>query len=147
MRAIGFDMGTKRVGVALSDGLGMVASPLEVHEFREEVGEEVRYLADLARAQGADIIVVGMPISLRGEHEIAAQKMQVFVEELQAGTQLPVVTWDERMTTAIAQKALIEGEMSREKRKDKIDSIAAAIMLQSYLDAQAAEVIQQQEEV
>lgn len=147
MRAIGFDMGTRRVGVALSDALGMVASPLEIHEFREEPGGEVRYLADLALAQGAEVIVVGMPVSLRGEHEIAAQKMQAFVKELQAGTKLPVVTWDERMTTAIAQKALIEGEIRREKRKDKIDSIAAAVMLQSYLDAQSAAVIQEQEEV
>ncbi len=137
MRCIAFDIGTKRVGVATSDALGMVATPLRTYRRGEDPEQDARELAELATVHGAEVIVVGNPVSLRGKEELAAQKVREFANLLGEHTALPVVLWDERMTTAIAQRALIAGDVNWSRREKKVDQVAAAVILQSYLDAQS----------
>ena len=135
MRVIAFDIGSCRIGVAVSDPGGIIATPLGVWDRIAGVQAQARELAQLAAQEGAERIVVGMPLSLRGEHEQAAQEMQRIVEALRGATDLDVVCWDERMTTAIAERAMIQDGMKRRQRRNKIDGVAAAVILQSYLDA------------
>jgi len=136
MKTIAFDIGSKRIGVATSDPAGIVASPLRVYERGDDPCEDARNLGDIAHGQGAERIVVGMPINLRGETGIAAEQVEGFVELLKEHTQVQVVLWDERMTTAIAERAMLEADVSRAGRRAKIDQVAAAVILQSFLDSQ-----------
>lgn len=135
MRIIAFDIGTVRTGVAISDSLGMIASPLEVCARGKSAVEDAKELAGLARMQGAERILVGMPVALSGEEEIAAGKVREFVEILKEHAPCEVVTYDERMTTKIAERAMIEGDVSRMGRRRKVDAVAATVLLQSYLDS------------
>jgi len=134
LRVLGLDVGTVRIGVALSDPLGLVASPEMVIECTER-RRDVQRIADLAAATGAELVVVGMPTTLRGEHGLAAQQMDEFVRDLAERLDTPVTTWDERMTTTVAERALLEGGKSREARRQLRDKVAATVLLQSYLDA------------
>lgn len=127
------DLGTKRIGIALSDPDGLFASPLTVVQ-RKGGRQDLQEVADLARDYQVDVIVVGLPVDLRGQEAIAAEKAQVEIEQLRQLTPLPVETYDERMTSVAAQKAMREGGAGREQRKDNIDKVAAAMLLQSYLD-------------
>lgn len=136
MKIIAFDIGTKRVGVAASDPQGLIASPLQVCERSHSPEADARALAELACAQEAERIVVGMPVSLRGKEEVAAQQVREFVGLLSEHAEVEVVVWDERMTTVIAERAMISADVSRAERRSKIDQVAAAVILQSYLDAQ-----------
>ena len=136
MRAIAFDIGTKRVGVAVSDALGISASPVTVVSRSDDAGADAQRLVEMAQDYRADPIVVGMPVSLRGDKQIAARYVEAFIELLREPTETPVVAWDERMTTVIAERAMIEGDASRGKRRKKVDQVAAAVLLQSYLAAQ-----------
>ncbi|MBP8950917.1 MAG: Holliday junction resolvase RuvX [Armatimonadetes bacterium] len=135
MKTIAFDIGTRRVGIATSDPSGVLASPLRVFTRSDDPDQDARDLAAIADLQGAELIVVGMPISLRGTEEIAAQHMREFIALLQQHTGLPVEVWDERLTTAIAERVLLEANLSRESRRAKIDQVAAALILQSFLDS------------
>ena len=144
MRVLGLDLGTVRIGVALSDALGLMASPETVlectdrrckHEDVLHCPHVVGRIRDLVDSTGAESVVVGMPTTLRGEHGIAAQKVDEFVEVLTSLLEVPVTTWDERMTTAVAERALLQAGKSRETRRNLRDKVAAAVMLQSYLDA------------
>lgn len=136
MRCIAFDVGTKRVGLAVSDALGMTARACGVYHRGEDPREDARALAVLAGDYDAETVVVGMPVSLRGQHEIAAQHMAAFITLLEEETVLPVVAWDERMTTAIAERVMLEAGEKRAARREQIDQVAATVILQSYLDAQ-----------
>lgn len=134
MRTLALDIGTVRIGVALSDPGGTIASPLEVFSRGDDPDADARELCELARAHGAERIVVGLPITLRGAAEIAAQQVEGFITRLREHAPCEVVTCDERMTTAIAQRAMLEGDVSRRGRKQRIDAVAATVLLQSYLD-------------
>ena len=134
LRVLGLDLGTVRIGVALSDPLGMMASPETVISCTDRQHDIAR-LAELVAATDAELVVVGMPTTLRGEHGIAAQQVDEFVAELAARLSIQVTTWDERMTTVVAERALLEAGKSREARRDLRDKVAATVMLQSYLDA------------
>ena len=136
MRTIAFDIGTVRIGVAISDALGMIASPLEVFQRTQSAAADAKELAELARMQDAECIVVGLPVSLRGEEEIAAQKVREFIALLAEHAPCEVVTHDERMSTRIAERAMIAGDVSRMGRRRGIDQVAATVILQSYLDTQ-----------
>jgi putative Holliday junction resolvase len=125
VRILGVDHGTKRIGLAISDETGTVAQPLGY----------ATSLADVLKVQ-ADQIVVGIPRRLDGTESEQTRRALRFIEQLKAATKLPVIGWDERLTTAQARRALIEGNVRREKRKQKVDQLAAQLMLQSYLDAQ-----------
>lgn len=136
MRVIAFDIGTKRIGVAISDPLQLIASPLTVYERGDDASEDAAGLAQLARENEAGRIVVGMPVSLRGKMELAAQHVEEFIELLGEQTDIEIVTWDERMTTVIAERAMIGADVSRSRRREKIDQVAAAVLLRGYLGAQ-----------
>jgi putative Holliday junction resolvase len=134
MRFMGLDVGDRRIGIALSDEGASIASPRETLE-RKGTGKDVARLAELARREDVREIVVGMPFSLDGSMGPQAEKVTRFVEALRGAVELPVVTWDERLSTKGAERALLEADLSRSKRKSVVDRLAAALILQSYLDA------------
>ncbi len=133
MRILALDYGTRRVGLAISDELQLIAQPLEFVA-AEPVAKLWERLRQVIREQGVELILVGMPRNMDGTYGAAAQKVQHFVSELEASIGLPVRTWDERLTSAQANRVLIQGNIRRAKRKEKVDQTAAAILLQSYLD-------------
>lgn len=131
-RVLGIDFGTKRVGLAISDGLGVLASPLDVVP-RESVVDVVKGIAiemDIAK------IVVGLPTALGGHEGPSADEARSLGKDLQNATDLPVVYHDERFTSRMAESALLSKGMKRRDRRQKVDKIAAAIILQDYLDNQ-----------
>lgn len=128
---LGLDLGDVRVGVALSDPLGMTAQPLEVIE-RYRLLERVR---ELVAEYEVTRVVVGYPLKLDGKQGQAAVSAKAAAKELQEALSVPVQLWDERLTTAAAQRMLIGANVRREKRKQSVDKVAAALILQSYLDA------------
>ncbi|MSQ77750.1 MAG: Holliday junction resolvase RuvX [Nitrospiraceae bacterium] len=132
-RILALDPGTKRIGVALSDELGWTAQPLETFE-RKSLGVDIAHINELVRRHEVREIVVGMPIQLNGRMGPAAQSVQQFMEALQAAVGVPVVAWDERLTTKAAEQMLIEADVSRKKRKGAVDRVAAALLLKSYLE-------------
>ncbi len=135
MHILGLDIGEKRIGVALSDPLGIMAGALTVIE-RITDEAAVKQIIDLARENEVERIVVGMPRSLDGSLGKQAQAVQSFVDLLKEHTQLPVVAWDERLSTVAAERTMLEVGMKRDKRKKRRDSLAAAFILQGYLDRQ-----------
>ena len=132
-RILALDPGTKRIGVALSDELGWTAQPLETFE-RKSLNVDIAHINELVRRHEVREIVIGMPIQLNGRMGPAAQSVQQFLEALQAAVEVPVVAWDERLTTKAAEQMLIEADVSRKKRKGVVDRVAAALLLKSYLE-------------
>jgi len=132
-RIMGLDIGERRIGVALSDSLRIIAGALTVVE-RVTDDAALKEIIDLARENEVERIVVGMPRSLDGSLGKQAQAVQSFVDLLKKRTDIPVVTWDERLSTVAAERTLLEVGMKRDKRKKHRDSLAAAIILQGYLD-------------
>ena len=135
-RILALDYGTARIGVAISDETGTIASPLCVVDVAE--GRELGELAAIIERERVECVVVGLPRRLAGDEGPAAQAVRAFIAALSERLSVPVVTWDERMTTAQAERAMIAGGARREQRRGRIDKVAAAVMLQSYLDAQGA---------
>ena len=137
-RVLGVDLGSRRIGVALSDPSGVIAGPLVVLERCGDRALDHQAILRLAREHEADRIVVGMPTTLSGEQGPAATAALEEIEALQmlAGDALEVEAFDERLTTAIAQRALLHGNVKRAQRKQTVDKIAAAVLLQSYLEQQ-----------
>ena len=134
-RVLGVDHGTKRIGIAVSDELKMIAQPVEYipAEPQESFWES---FSKIIREKSVDQIIVGMPRNMNGTYGPAAEKVKVFVEEIkQHYPEIKVRTWDERLTSSQANRLLIEADVRRGKRKEKVDKMAAAIILQSYLDA------------
>lgn len=139
-RILALDHGTKRIGVALSDELGWTAQPLETYA-RRTLDRDIAHIQDLVRTHEVGQVLVGLPLRLNGEEGPAVQAVRQFLERLAEALPVPIVTWDERMTTKAAEDLLIAADMSRKKRKGVVDRVAAAILLQSYLEAQAAPVV------
>lgn len=133
MRVMALDYGTRRVGVAISDALGMLARPLESLP-AQPFTELVAALQRLVRDHGIERIIVGLPRNMNGTHGPAAAAVQSWVSELEPHLSVPVVLWDERLTTVQAHRMLREAGHSERKRRGRVDSSAAAILLQSYLD-------------
>lgn len=134
MRILGLDHGTRRVGVAVSDEMQMIALPLE-YIAPEPFADFLVRLKEILREKEIGLIVIGMPRNMDGSYGPAALKVQEFAAVLKDAVTVPLKLWDERLTTTQAQKFLIQGGMRREKRKEKVDQTAAAILLQSYLDS------------
>lgn len=130
------DHGTKRIGVAVSDELKMIAQPLEFVP-AEPLDKAFERLRAILAEKPSELILVGMPRNMDGSFGPAAEKVREFVEQLKAAIPVPVRTWDERLTSAQANRVMIQGQVKREQRKEKVDAVAAAILLQSYLDATA----------
>jgi len=133
MRILALDHGTRRVGVAVSDELQMIAQPLE-YIAPEPFADFLVRLKELLREKEISLILVGLPRNMDGSYGPAALKVQEFVAALKDAVTVPIKTWDERLTTVQAQKFLIQGKVRRDERKQKVDKTAAAILLQSYLD-------------
>lgn len=134
-RAMGLDVGERRIGVAIADELGMIASPKSM--VRRGPGD-LQEIRDLARAQGVDRIVIGMPTGLSGREGPQAERVRAFAGELHGvvGNEVALEFWDERLTTTIAERALQQQRgKRRDRRSGEVDAVAAAVILQGYLDA------------
>jgi len=134
MRILALDHGTKRIGIALSDELKMIAQPLEFVP-AEPFADFLARLKEVLRDKQVELILAGMPRNMDGSYGPAALKVQDFVATLKRALTVPIETWDERLTSVQANRLLIEGKVRRGERKQKVDKMAAAILLQSYLDA------------
>ncbi|MBQ9480572.1 MAG: Holliday junction resolvase RuvX [Clostridia bacterium] len=132
---VAFDIGDKRIGVAATDPLGMMALPLETY-LRKNTADDVKYLAALAKERGADTIVCGMPVNFDGSESVQTVKTRKFVELLKEETDIPIVLEDERFSTLEARRNLIDADMRRDKRKQVIDKVAASYILENYLEKQ-----------
>jgi putative Holliday junction resolvase len=133
MRHLGLDVGDRTIGVALSDESATLASGLETLK-RQGPRKDVRAVAELVRRHDVGEVVVGLPRKLDGGLGPQAQKVLAFMDELRLAVRVPVVPWDERFTSAVAQQALIEADVSRKGRKAVVDKVAAILILQNYLD-------------
>jgi len=131
-RILALDYGTKRIGVALSDELGWTAQPLETFE-RRTLDRDIAHIASLVQSHEVGKVVLGLPLQLDGRVGPAILAMREFVEKLEQSLPVPIVLWDERMTTKAAEDFLIAADVSRKKRKGTVDRVAAAMLLQSYL--------------
>ncbi len=138
MRTLGIDFGDKRIGVAVSDPLGLIASGVATIQKGETFAQDIEELKKvMAQYSGIEEIVVGLPKLMSGAAGVQVEKVLRFVEALKQAVDLKVVTADERLTTKAAERTLIEAGLSREKRKKVIDKSAAAAILQGYLDRKA----------
>jgi putative holliday junction resolvase len=133
MRVLAIDHGTKRVGLALSDETGTIAQPLQFLS-AEPAAKLLERLKEIVTERKVEEMVVGLPRNMNGTYGPAAEKAREFVAALKLVLTVPIHTWDERLTTVQANRFLIETGMRREKRKERVDQTAAAILLQSYLD-------------
>jgi len=133
MRILALDHGTKRIGVAVSDETKTIAQPLEFIP-AEPFADFLARLRQLIHEKEVDLILVGLPRNMDGTYGPAAQKVEAFVAVLQSAITVPIKLQDERLTSAQANRVLIQGNVRRKKRKEKVDKMAAAILLQSYLD-------------
>ena len=134
LRILALDHGTKRIGVAISDELKMMAHPMEFI-LAESMPAFVERLRAILAEKPCELILVGMPRNMDGSFGPAAEKVREFIAKLQPQVTLPIKTWDERLTSTQANRMMIEGNVRRDQRKLKVDAMAAAVLLQSYLDA------------
>ena len=135
MRILALDIGDVRIGLAVSDPLGITANPLETYvRKKNDEAADCRYIADLARAKGVEKLVLGLPINMDGTEGVRVEKTRAFAEGLAAVCDIPIDYQDERLTTVTAERVLIEQGVRREKRKEVIDKVAATIILRCYLD-------------
>jgi putative Holliday junction resolvase len=137
IRALGLDPGSKRIGVAVSDRSGTIASPLLVIQRSKSRDHDLRRLADLAREEEADEIVVGLPINLDGSESRSSKAATALARRLATLVDVPVELHDERLTTVTAERSMIDAGLDGVQRRQRVDKVAAAIMLQSWLDARA----------
>ena len=133
-KIIGLDVGDKRIGIAVSDALRITAQGVETY-VRKTEQDDVQYIAGMFRNLDAEKIVCGLPKNMNGSIGPQAQKVMEFAELVGNAAGVQVEYFDERLTTALAERVLIEADMSRSKRRKVIDKMAAVTILQSYLDA------------
>ncbi|MBI5406767.1 MAG: Holliday junction resolvase RuvX [Nitrospirae bacterium] len=134
MRILALDVGDKRIGVAISDELEISAHALTTIT-RNDRKKEIREIQELISEYNVEEIVVGMPVMMNGSVGIQAEKVGRFVDELKKEVQMPIKLFDERLSTRLIEKTLIDADMSREKRKKVIDKLSAVIILQDYLSS------------
>ena len=135
VRALGIDLGTRRVGLALSDSGGLLATPLEVlQRSGTEAGDHAAIAAVVAELE-VEVVVVGLPLSLDGSTGVSARAAQAEADRLARALGVPVVTHDERLTTVSAEQHLRSGQVKGRRRRQVVDMVAAAVLLQSWLDA------------
>ena len=134
MRIMALDVGTKRIGVAMSDELFLTAQGAETI-YRTRPDADLEKIKKLAEENGVGEIVVGLPISMNGSYSAKTKEVVGFADSLAKVVSVPIKTWDERLTTVQAERTLLEADISRAKRKRSIDRLAAQIILQNYLDS------------
>jgi putative Holliday junction resolvase len=137
-RILALDPGTKRIGVAVSDEMGWIAQPLETFE-RRSIAADLAHIQQLVHQHEVDRVIMGMPFRLDGSVGPAAAQVEQFKAMLEGALTVPIISWDERLTSKSAEAMLIEANVSRKKRKGAVDRVAAAILLQSYLESLAVE--------
>ncbi|MCM3367082.1 MULTISPECIES: Holliday junction resolvase RuvX [Bacillus] len=136
MRILGLDLGTKTLGVAISDEMGWTAQGVETIKIDEAGGDfGLSRLSEIIAEYGADKIVLGFPKNMNGTVGPRGEASQSFAKVLENTYNVPVVLWDERLSTMAAEKMLISADVSRQKRKKVIDKMAAVMILQGYLDS------------
>jgi putative Holliday junction resolvase len=138
MRVLAIDHGSKRMGIALSDEMKMIAQPLE-YILSEPFAGFLARLKEIIHEKQVELIVVGMPRNMDGSYGPAALKVEEFIAVLKDAIVIPIKSWDERLTSAQANRFLLQANVRRSKRKEKVDKTAAAILLQSYLDSFAGQ--------
>ena len=131
-RYVAFDIGDKRIGVAISDPFNTYALPSGTY-FRKNFKADLQALVDIVKEKGATVVVCGLPVNFDGSEALQTRKTENFLKEFRAVCPVPVVCEDERFTTAMAHEVLISEGMRREKRKNYVDALAAANILDSYL--------------
>lgn len=140
-RIMGIDFGTTRMGISLSDPLQIIAQPFTTLGNQPGI---IARICDIVKNEDIGVIVVGMPLNLKGEKGKKAQEVEKFIDEIRKATDAEVVHWDERFTTSIAHQTLLTMGTKRDerrKKKGRVDSMAAAILLQGYLDSRKPSVI------
>ncbi len=137
-RYLGLDVGNRRIGVAVSDELGLTAQPVMTLERKRSPREDLRSLARLARRFGVVGVVVGNPVHLSGEASPQTAKTQAFAAQLGELSGLPIHLWDERLTTREAHQILYEAGHARQEHRRVVDQVAATLILQSFLERKAA---------
>ncbi|HEY4638431.1 MAG TPA: Holliday junction resolvase RuvX [Candidatus Udaeobacter sp.] len=135
-RVLAFDFGRARIGVAISDELQLLAHPLETISANKQAAAR---LAEIVREKNVDRVVAGMPRQMNGQIGTAATEVLAFVEKLRAILPCPIVTWDERLTTVAAHRALRDAGKKTRQTRGYVDQVAAQMILQSYLDSRAQE--------
>jgi putative Holliday junction resolvase len=135
-RLLGLDLGTKTIGLALSDGLLTIASPHSTLK-RTKFAADANALTSLAGELGVFGLIIGLPLNMDGSEGPRAQSTRAFARNLARLMPLPAAFWDERLSTVAAERAMIEADMSRRKRAEKIDAVAASLILQGALDRMA----------
>lgn len=132
---MGLDVGTKTVGVAVADELGITAQPITVIR-RSNLKADLAELLRLAAERGVDRFVLGLPLNMNGSEGPRAAATRKFGDALARASQLTIIYQDERLTTVAAERSLLEADVSRAKRREVIDQVAASLILQGWLDAQ-----------
>ena len=133
MRTLGLDVGDRRIGVALSDPGGILASPFAIIE-RADVDQSIAAIADIVQKQGISLIIAGLPQSLSGAEGQQAEKVRAFIEKLSERVPIPVVFRDERLSTVAVSRLMQSVGSHKGKKKERQDAKAAAVILQGYLD-------------
>ena len=134
------DWGKRRIGIALSDESRLIASPHGMIERGESLDRDLDRISALARENDVSLVVFGLPVRLDGSLGPEASGVQEVVEKLRKKVDIQVKTWDERLSTAAAQRALVEGNLSRDKRRGLVDQVAAALFLQGFLDSPSGKI-------
>ncbi len=134
---MGLDVGGRRLGVSVSDELNLTAQPLRLIR-RTSVEKDIAEVLRIALEYSVGAIVVGMPLMMDGTRGPQARQVERFMERLRLRTSIPIEEWDERLSTAAVTRVLIEGDVTRKKRKDVVDQLAASYILQGYLDRKRA---------
>ena len=133
MKILSLDIGTVRIGIATSDIMEIIASAYEVYR-RKSLSQDVFHVAELVKNLSVGEVVIGLPLKMDGSEGQSVEMARAFGDELSKYVDVPIIYQDERLSTVSAERILIESGMRREKRKDKIDAVAATIILQTYLD-------------
>jgi len=133
---MGLDVGEKTIGVAVSDPLGWTAQGVTTIRRRGSLEEDLKAILRLVQEYRVERVVVGLPRNMNGSLGPQAKKVLDFMQALEERLKLPVVPWDERLTTSAAERVLIAADLSRRRRKGVVDRLAAVLILQSYLDCQ-----------
>ncbi len=138
MRTLGIDLGSKRVGIALSDSGGVLATPYEVLQRTSDRQRDHRTIKAMVEELGVEMVVVGLPLSLDGSIGPAAEGALAEIEELRIALDVPVDTYDERLTTVTAERSLMEQNLNAKERRKVVDKVAAAVLLQAWLEGPGA---------
>ena len=133
MRVMALDMGEKTIGVAVSDSTMLIAQGVEIIK-RKSLEKDLARLKELLQEYEVEEVVVGLPLNMNGSEGPEAQKARNFGEKIRARLKVPLIYWDERLTTMAAERTLLDADLSRAKRKKVIDKMAAVFILQNYLD-------------